>query len=72
MLRGEGKGFGCWSQFVAMMLCQLALAKSLREVSEGLGCGEDKVIIWAFNEYKRIRSGTASACSALNATWAKI
>ena len=55
-----------------MMLCQLALAKSLREVSDGLGCGEDKLIIWAFNEYKRIRSGTASACSALNATWAKI
>ncbi len=26
------KGFSCWSQFVAMMFCQLAQAKSLREI----------------------------------------
>jgi uncharacterized protein DUF4372 len=26
------KGFGSWSQFVAMMFCQLAQAKSLREI----------------------------------------
>ena len=32
------KGFSCWSQFVAMMFCQLAQAKSLREISDGLAC----------------------------------
>ena len=26
----HAKGFSCWSQFVAMMFCQLAQAKSLR------------------------------------------
>ena len=37
------KGFSCWSQFVAMMFCQLAQAKSLREISDGLGCCEGKL-----------------------------
>jgi IS4 transposase len=32
------KGFGCWEQFVAMLFCQLAQAKSLREISSGLAC----------------------------------
>jgi len=30
------KGFSCWDQFVAMMFCQLAQAKSLREICGGL------------------------------------
>ena len=37
------KGFSCWSQFVAMMFCQLAQAKSLREIIDGLACCEGKV-----------------------------
>ena len=37
------KGFSCWSQFVAMMFCQLAQAKSLREISDGLACCEGKL-----------------------------
>jgi len=37
------KGFSCWSQFVAMMFCQLAQAKSLREISDGLTCCEGKL-----------------------------
>ncbi len=37
------KGFNCWSQFVAMMFCQLAQAKSLREISDGLACCEGKL-----------------------------
>jgi hypothetical protein len=43
--RGEkaAKGFSCWSQFVAMMFCQLAQAKSLREISDGLACCEGKL-----------------------------
>ena len=30
------KGFSSWDQFVAMLFCQLAQAKSLREISGGL------------------------------------
>ncbi len=32
------KGFACWDQFVAMLFCQLALARSLREICGGLSC----------------------------------
>jgi len=30
------KGFSCWTQCVAMLFCQFALSKSLREISDGL------------------------------------
>ncbi len=32
------KGFKSWDQFVAMLFCQVAQAKSLREISGGLAC----------------------------------
>jgi hypothetical protein len=32
------KGFSSWDHFVAMLFCQLAQAKSLREISGGLAC----------------------------------
>jgi hypothetical protein len=32
------KGFNSWDQFVAMLFCQLAQAKSLREICGGLAC----------------------------------
>ena len=32
------KGFASWSQFVAMLFCQLAKATSLREICNGLSC----------------------------------
>ena len=32
------KGFGSWNHFVAMLFCQLAQAKSLREICGGLAC----------------------------------
>jgi hypothetical protein len=37
-LRSEyrSKGFNSWDQFVAMLFCQLAQARSLREISDGL------------------------------------
>lgn len=38
------KGFGCWDQFVAMMFCQLAQAKSLREICGGLKSCLGKVV----------------------------
>ncbi len=32
------KGYSCWDHFVAMLFCQLAQAKSLREICGGLAC----------------------------------
>ena len=37
------KGFSSWNQFVAMSFCQLAQAKSLREIEEGLACCEGRL-----------------------------
>ena len=36
----KAKGFTCWGQFVAMLFCQVAQMKSLREVCLGLACCE--------------------------------
>jgi hypothetical protein len=38
----HSKGFACWDQYVAMLFCQLAQAKSLREICDGLAvtCGK--------------------------------
>ena len=32
------KGFKSWDYFVSMLFCQVAQAKSLREISGGLAC----------------------------------
>ena len=32
------KGFDSWDQFVAMLFCQFAQAKSLHEICSGLSC----------------------------------
>jgi len=37
------KGFSCWDQFVAMCFCQLAQAKSLREITQGLASCEGRM-----------------------------
>ena len=34
----NAKGFTCWTQFTAMLFCQLAHADSLREICNGLAC----------------------------------
>src|SRR6267378_5512158 len=34
----QARGFSCWSQLVAMLFCQLAQARSLREITNGLRC----------------------------------
>lgn len=39
----HSKGFSCWTQFVAMLFCQLAHAESLREICNGLRCCEGKL-----------------------------
>ena len=38
------KGFPCWSQFVAMLFCQLGHADSLREICNGLACGLGRLV----------------------------
>ena len=38
------KGFDCWTQFVAMMFCQLGHADSLREICNGLSCCLGKLV----------------------------
>lgn len=38
------KGFGCWDQFVAMLFCQVAQARSLREICDGLSCCMGKLV----------------------------
>ncbi len=39
----HARGFSCWAQFVAMLFCQLAQARSLREIADGLKCCEGKL-----------------------------
>jgi hypothetical protein len=39
----HARGFSSWDQFVAMMFCQLAQARSLREISDGLKSCEGKL-----------------------------
>lgn len=39
----HAKGFTCWGQFVAMLFCQSAQAKSLREIVQGLRSCEGKL-----------------------------
>ena len=40
----HAKGFSCWTQFVAMLFCQLAHTDSLREICNGMRCGLGKLI----------------------------
>jgi uncharacterized protein DUF4372/DDE family transposase len=40
----HAKGFGCWTQFVAMLFCQLAHTDSLREICNGLRCCLGKLV----------------------------
>ena len=39
----HARGFSCWTQFVAMLFCQLAKAQSLREICDGLASIEGKL-----------------------------
>ena len=39
----HARGFTSWGQFVAMMFCQLASARSLREICQGLAASEGKL-----------------------------
>lgn len=39
----HARGFECWTQFVAMLFCQLGRAHSLREISGGLACSPGKL-----------------------------
>jgi hypothetical protein len=39
----HARGFSSWSQFIAMMFCQLGHAQSLREITGGLAASEGKL-----------------------------
>ena len=39
----HARGFSCWSQFIAMLFCQLGRAHSLREICGGLASCEGKL-----------------------------
>ena len=52
------KGFDCWTQFVAMLFCQLGRAHSLREICGGLASVEGKL--------NHLGVGTAPARSTLS------
>jgi len=39
----HARGFRCWSQFVAMLFCQLGHAQTLREITGGLAACEGKL-----------------------------
>ena len=38
------KGFASWTQFVAMLFCQVGRAESLRDICNGLACAEGKLV----------------------------
>lgn len=40
----HARGFPCWTQFVAMLFCQLGRAHSLREICHGLATCEGKLL----------------------------
>ena len=39
------KGFSCWDQLVSMLFCQLAQARSLREIESGLRVARASCVI---------------------------
>jgi hypothetical protein len=58
----RAKGFSSWDQFVAMAFCQLAQARSLREISDGLKSCEGKLKhLGLENEPKRSTLSYANA-----------
>jgi hypothetical protein len=58
----HARGFSSWDQFVAMLFCQLAQARSLREIAEGLKSCEGKLKhLGLKNEPKRSTLSYANA-----------
>ena len=56
------KGFASWTQFVAMLFCQVGRAESLRDICNGLACAEGKLvrvrkIICRFHPGEEYRAG---------------
>lgn len=57
----HARGFSCWTQFVAMLFCQLGRAQSLREICHGLASTEGKL------SHLGIRAPSRSTLSYANA-----
>jgi len=45
----RSKGFTCWTQFVAMLFCQLSHSASLRDICNGLSCSLGKLVHLGIN-----------------------
>jgi hypothetical protein len=59
------KGFGCRTQLVAMLFCQLAHADSLREICNGLACCLGKLVHLGISKAPNKSSlAYANACEA--------
>jgi len=46
----NAKGFSCWTQFVAMLFCQVAQTDSLRDICNGLACCMGKLSHLGINQ----------------------
>jgi len=57
----RSKGFSSWSQFVAMIFCQLGRAQSLREIEQGLASAEGKLQQLGVESAKRTTLAYANA-----------
>jgi hypothetical protein len=57
----HSKGFNSWDHFVSMIFCQLAMAKSLREICDGLRSCAGKI-----NHLGMFRLPTKSNLSYVN------
>jgi hypothetical protein len=58
----HARGFSSWDQFVAKLFCQLAQARSLREIADGLNSCEGKLKhLGLENEPKRSTLSYANA-----------
>src|SRR5512134_3194522 len=62
------KGFSSWSQFVAMLFCQLGRAHSLREIEGGLKSCEGKLAHLGIATPARIVHGSHSSRSSTGCT----
>ena len=73
--KGErhARGFNCWTQFVAMLFCQLGRAQSLSEINGGMGLLRGQVASSGRPESsKEVHSGLCQCPSAVAALSSRV
>jgi uncharacterized protein DUF4372 len=60
------KGFACWTQFVAMLFCQLGRADSLREICNGLACCLGRLVHLGIAKAPRRSTLSPDLCAAMS------